>query len=229
MKSIIRLFLIWIVVTLGAGYSSAQKPDEARLLKDISSIPSMAIGKWMIAPDKLPARWLDTQYFGKSLREPINVIIVDDRTSDWNEARNNLYAACKSAGFEARRGHSGGYSAYIAGSLFPQLPDEKDHAFSNEPFELNNNHGRVFGPYLSPGRAVFTAAFSREEVDPLEKVKHGYNSFNRARDSFSGAMDRHTCFKIKRFIQLDNVFITDPNITTGDHDGIAVLLVCEKK
>jgi hypothetical protein len=93
---------------------------------------------------------------------------------------------------------------------------------------LNNNHGRVFGPYITLGKAIFTAAFSREEIDPLEKVKHGYNSFNRARDSFAEAMDRHTCFKIKKFINLENVFIADPNITTGDHDGIAVLLVCEK-
>ena len=227
MKGTIRIFIILISITLGGGYSSAQKPDEAYLSHDISSIPSLAIGKWMIAPDKLPARWLDSKYFGKSLREPINIIIVDDRTSNLDEARNNLYAACKIAGFEARKGHSGGYSAFIAGSFYPQLPSEKDHAFSNEPFELNNNHGRVFGPYLSSGKAVFTAAFSREEIDPLEKVKHGYNSFNRARDSFAGAMDRHTCFKIRKFINLKNVFIADPNITTGDHDGIAVLLVCE--
>jgi hypothetical protein len=229
MKGTIRIFLITIAITLGAGYSSAQKPDEACILNDISSIPSLAIGKWMIAPDKLPARWLDVKYFGKSLREPINVIIVDDRTSDLDEARNNLYAACKRAGFEARKGHSGGYSAYISGSLYSQLPGEKDHAFSNEPYELNNNHGRIFGPYLASGKAVFTAAFSREEIDPLEKVKHGYNSFNKARDNFTGAMDRSTCFKIKKFINLDNVFIADPNITTGDHDGIAVLLVCENK
>ncbi len=224
-----NLFFLSIVIILGAGNSSAQKPDEAYLSKDISSIPSIAIGKWMIAPDKLPARWLGSKYFGKSLREPINVIIVDERTSDLAEALNNLYAACKSAGFEARKGHSGGYSAFIAGSLYPQLPSEKDHAFSNEPYELNNNHGRVFGPYLSSGKAVFTAAFSREEIDPLDKIKHGYNSFNRARDSFAAAMDRHTCFKIKKFINLRNVFIADPNITTGDHDGIAVMLVCEKK
>jgi hypothetical protein len=42
-------------------------------------------------------------------------------------------------------------------------------------------------------------------------------------------MDRKTCFKIRKFINLGNVFIGDPKITTGDHDGMAVLLVCEKK
>lgn len=229
MKCIKRLFLMSIAVTLGASYSFAQKSDEAYIANDIPSISSLAIGKWMIAPDKFPARWLDSKYFGKSLREPINVIIVDERTSDLNEAKKNLYAACKSAGFEARMGHSGGYSAFIAGSLYSQIPSEENHAFSSAPFEFNNNHGRVFGPYLSSGKAIFTAAFSREEIDPFEKVKHSYNSFNRARDSFAGEMDRQTCFKIKKFINLENVFIADPKITTGDHDGIAVLLVCEKK
>lgn len=229
MKFINRIFLILMAVILGAGYSLAQKPDEACLSNDIPSIPFLAIGKWMIAPDRRPARWLDEKYFGKSLREPINIIIVDERTSDFNEARNNLYGACKSAGFEARTGHSGGYSAFIAGVLYSQFPSEKNHAFSNAPFELNNNHGRVFGPHPASGKTIFTASFSREEIDPLEKVKHGYNSFNRARDGFAGEMDRQTCFKIKRFVNLENVLIADPQITTGDHDGIAVLLVCEKK
>jgi len=202
MKSTHLTFLISIGILLGAGCAAAQKPDEAHIINDISSVPSLAIGKWMLAPDKLPARWLDAKYYGKSLREPINIIIVDERTSDLNEAKKNLYGACKSAGFEARMGHSSGYSAFIAGSLHPQLPSEHNHAFSNEPFELNNNHGRVFGPYLAPGKAIFTAAFSREEINPLEKVKHGYHSFNRARDGFAGEMDRHTCFKIKKFINL---------------------------
>ncbi len=224
-----RVFLIAMVLILGTSYAFAQKSNEARLVKDVASIPSLALGKWMIAPDKLPARWLDVKYFGKSLREPINIIMVDERTSDLEEAKKNLYAACKSANFEARKGHSGGYSAYIAGRSYPQLPNEKDHAFSSAPYEFNNNHGRVFGPHALSGKTIFTAAFSREEIDPLDKVKHGFNSFNRARDHFALEMDRQTCFKIKRFINLENVFIADPKITTGDHDGMAVLLVCEKR
>jgi hypothetical protein len=229
MKYLIRIVLTAMAFILGANYSFAQRPDEVHLAKDMPSIHSLAIGKWMIAPDKRPARWLDSKYFGKSLREPINIIIVDERTSDPGEAKKNLYLACLSAGFEARRGHSGGYSAFIAGRRYPQLPSEKDHAFSSAPYEFNNNHGRVFGPHFSSGKTIFTAAFSREEIDPLDKVKHGFNSFNRARDHFAFEMDRQTCFKIKKFINLENVFIGDPLITTGDHDGIAVLLVCEKK
>lgn len=223
------IFLISFIIILGVSNSVAQKPDQAYLSNDIPSIPSLAIGKWMIAPDQHPARWLDEKYFGKTLREPINIIIVDERTSDLSEARNNLYADCKSAGFEARTGHSGGYAAFIAGKLFSQFPSEKNHAFSSAPFEFNNNHGRIFGPHFASGKTIFTAAFSREEIDPLDKVKHGYNSFNRARDSFAREMDQRTCYKIKKFINLENVFIADPDITTGDHDGIAVLLVCEKK
>jgi hypothetical protein len=229
MKTINRIFLIFITVVWGVNVSFGQKSDEACLSKDIPSIPALAIGKWMIAPDQHPAKWLDEKYYGKTLREPINIIIVDERTSDLSEARNNLYAACKSAGFEVRTGHSGGYAAFIADKLYSQFPSEKNHAFSSAPFEFNNNHGRVFGPHFVSEKTIFTAAFSREEIDPLDKVKHGYSSFNRARDSFAGEMDRQTCFKIKKFVNLENGFIADPQFTTGDHDGIAVLLVCEKK
>jgi hypothetical protein len=206
---------------------SAQKAEDVQVVYDIPFQSLLAVGKWMIAPDKLPARWLDAKYLEKSLREPINIILVDTRTSNGEEARKNLYEACTKAGFPARMGHSGGYSANIAGSLYSQLPGEHNHAFSDEPFEVNNNHGRIFGPYIVAGKALFTAAFSREEIDPLQKVKHGYNSFNRARDHFAWAMDRQTCFKVKKFINLENAVLGNPAISTGDHDGMAVLLVCE--
>ncbi|MEW6188075.1 MAG: hypothetical protein AB1585_20330 [Thermodesulfobacteriota bacterium] len=224
-----KTFFLLIVTLVSGGTcpASAQGVDEVQIALDSPYIPLLAVGKWMIAPDKLPARWLEEKYFGKSLREPINIIIIDRQTSEKAEAKKKLYEACKIAGFPARMGHSSGYSAYIAGSLYSQLPSEHNHAFSDEPFEVNNNHGRIFGPHRTAGKAVFTAAFSWEEIDPLQKVKHGYNSFNRARDRFAWAMDRQTCFKVKKFINLENAILGNPIITTGDHDGTAVLLVCE--
>ena len=91
-------------------------------------------------------------------------------------------------------------------------------------FELSNNHGRIFGPYALEKGYLFTAAFSREEVDPIRDPPHQYGSFNRARDDFTQRLDLHTDFKVGAFVNLGNALIGDPKLTTGDHDGIAVVV-----
>jgi hypothetical protein len=187
-----------------------------------------AVGKWMIDPSGVPAHWLGETYRGKTLREPINVLIVDGFATSAEDAKQRFVAACQKAGYPARAGHSSGYKGYIAGAFYGQLPEQKEHAFSNGPFELDNNHGRVLGPASTGGKYYLIAAFSRENVDPFTKVKHLYGSFNQARDNFTQRMDEHTTYKIAGFVNLDNALIGDPQISTGDHDGIAVLLVASQ-
>jgi hypothetical protein len=58
-----------------------------------------------------------------------------------------------------------------------------EEARVDEPFELPNDHDRVFGPVSLDGHLVFVAALSREGVAPLDKVKHRYVSFTRAWDA----------------------------------------------
>ena len=178
------------------------------------------------------AHWLGEVIGGKRLREPINVLVVDGFAASAEEAKRRFIVACMNAGYPPRRGHSSGYRGFIGGSYFPQLPEQANHAFSSGPFELDNNHGRVFGPAPmdSGNRAVgargycFIAAFSRENVDPVTKIKHRYASFNRARDEFTERMAERTQYKITGLVRLDNAVVGDPKITTGDHDGIAILL-----
>jgi hypothetical protein len=191
-----------------------------------------AVSKWMLDPSGTPAHWLGEVYRGKRLREPINVIIVDPNAASADDAVQRLLVACEKAGYPVRRGHSSGYFGFVSGAFYPQIPALPDHAFSNEPFEADNNHGRVFGPVRLPGASeagavngyLFLAAFSREAVDPFTKVKHRFGSFNRARDDFTQRMDAYTAYKITGFPSLDNALIGDPTTTTGDHDGVAVLL-----
>jgi len=95
---------------------------------------------------------------------------------------------------------------------------------SDAPFELPNDHSRVFGPVPWSGRFIFVAGFSREGVAPLHKVKHRYLSFNRARDKVADRMDQFTPFKRKGFVDLKNHLEADPVHTTGDHDGLAAVL-----
>ena len=75
---------------------------------------------------------------------------------------------------------------------------------------------------------MFVAAFSREAVDPFRWPGHRFASFNAARDDFTQKLDRATPFKIGGFVSLDNALVDDPAVTTGDHDGLAVLVRAAK-
>jgi hypothetical protein len=186
------------------------------------------LGKWMIDPDGTPAHWLGEVVDGKGLREPINIIIVDAGARSPEDAKARLMKAAEAAGYPSRTGHSGGYQGYIGGVLHPQLPSEKDHALSSGPYEFNNNHGRIFGPFLFEGTYLFTGALSREKVDVLTSPMHQYASFNVARDDFAKSMDQATPYKLSGFVNMQNAIVGDPHTTTGDHDGVAAFMKAER-
>lgn len=203
--------------------SRAQAPE--RPDPDTANPPDLpAIGKWMLTAQGVPSDWLGEIYRGKTLREPINVIIVDAGASSPHEATARLIAAAAKAGYPIRLGHSTGYQAAIGERLYAQLPKGWDDAFSNDIFEINNNHGRVFGPHLFGQSYVFTAAFSREQVDPFRWPGHRFASFNQARDDFSQKLSGHTDYKASGMVGLDNALTDNADLTTGDHDGRAAVL-----
>jgi hypothetical protein len=182
----------------------------------------------MIEPDGAPAHWLNEVILGKHLREPINVIILDSAARSASEAKDRLLRALAQAGFPGRLGHSGGYSAIIGSIIHGQLTDGSSGTFADEPFEFNNDHGRIFGPFAFRKAYVWTAAFSREKVAPFSEVRHKYVSFNQGRDAFLSRMTQKTSFQHVDFIRLDNMIRNDSLITTGDHDGLAALLVAAR-
>ncbi len=186
------------------------------------------IGKWMISKHMRPAAWLGAKMQGKALREPINIVIVDAAAGSAEEAVTRLEKACAAAGYKIREGHSAGYRGYLGGVLFHQLPVKAGHAFSNEPFELHNNHGRIFGPFPTKDGWMFIGALSRERFDPLTRTEHVYVSFNQARDHFARKLDEVTGYKITRRVDLGNALADDPAACTGDHDGKAVVLRAER-
>lgn len=63
---------------------------------------------------------------------------------------------------------------------------------------------------------------------PLASVKHEYVSFNQARDDFAENMTRKTDDKVSGYVNLGNVIVDDAEITTGDHDGMAVSMEARK-
>jgi hypothetical protein len=194
--------------------------------KDVAKYESLPpLGKWMLQADLKPSNWLGQAYQHKELREPINIIIIDRKSGDSQEAQAKLVKNCAQAGYPLRWGHSSNYKGYLGNDYFTQIGEEKFKAFSNAPAEINNNHGRIFGPYKRQGKYYFAGAFSREIID-VRKIKemHQYGSFNQARDDFAWKMDKKSEYKVKAFINLNNAIINNQTLTAGDHDGIAILL-----
>jgi len=224
---LVLAFVLSAGAVFGASLVEQKGPQGAPEEKSI--IPGLpAIGSWMLTRDGLIADWLGAAHQGKRLLEPINVVIIDPYAASAQDAEARLLAACKKAGFPEREGHSSGYQGLIESEVFSQVPLKSEDCFSDAPFELSNDHGRIFGTFEREGSYYFTGAFSRERVDLVIKVKHQFVSFNRARDVFAQRMSERSDYRIESFLSLGNVFIDDPNRTTGDHDGIAVLLMATR-
>lgn len=219
-----RVGLLCAALVLGSAEPSwPQPPPEPDFATaDPPGLP--AIGKWMLTAEGVPSDWLGEVYQGKALREPINVIIVDDAAASREDAVARLLAAAAEAGYPVRLGHSTGYQAVIAREPFAQLPKGWDDALSDEVFELSNNHGRLFGPLALGNAYVFTGAFSRERVDPFRWPGHRFASFNQARDDFARRLNHSTRYKAGDAVVLDNALTNHPTVTTGDHDGRAAVL-----
>jgi hypothetical protein len=220
----VALALVLSLTFSCTGALSAQAPARGLATEKTEPPGLPEIGLWMISREGTVADWLGEAYQGKKLLEPINVILVDTFATSVADAVSRLQAACDKSGFPQREGHSGGYSAQIGASLFTQCPPGTEDTFSDEPFAFGNNHGRIFGPVEWKGAYYFTAAFSREGVDLVTKVKHIYESFDRARDSFAKRMSENSEYKISSYLALGNAILGSDSLTTGDHDGVAVLL-----
>lgn len=172
----------------------------------------------------MPATWLGEKVGGRTLREPVNVLLIDRAARSPQEATTRLLAAMIAAGYGPRGGHSTGYFGEVGGKLYPMLPTGPGEAFSDAPFFVPNNHGRIFGPIPVMNGYAFTGAFSLEGVRLLPRPGHSYRSFGVAREDLADKLSARTVFKRAGYVDLGSRIDT-PTETTGDHDGRAVLLV----
>jgi hypothetical protein len=227
--AVVILFAITGVVPMQAQPDEPDAPPPVALAAEAVAHPTglPAIGRWMIARDGTIAHWLGEVVDGKRLHEPVNLILIDEAATSADDVKRRLTEAAAEAGFPVRFGHSTGYHGFIGGVLYSQLPQGRDDAFSNRIFEESNIHGRVFGPHRFDGGYLFIAAFSRERVNLLHWPGHRYESFNTARNAFACGLDERTAFKTAGYVTLDNA-VNDAEVTTGDHDGRAVLLRATK-
>jgi hypothetical protein len=187
------------------------------------------IGKWMLESNGQISDYGGQPYGGKTLLEPVNVIIVDPTSKSPVEAAWKLNAAMFCAGFPAQPIHSTGFQGSIDDVTYGQQPTGLFLGFSDNLFIFPNDHGRIFGPdpvETSTGY-VWTGAFSTEQLGLYNLLPtHTYVSSNMARNALAMHLILSGKATYGGIVPLDNSYNT-ATTTTGDHDGYAVVLVLE--
>lgn len=206
---------------------------ETPLPGDTVPTPYGNIGKWMLESNGQISDYGGQPYGGKTLLEPVNVIIVDPNSKSAAESAAKINTDMFLAGFPAQPIHSSGFLGLIGSTTYGQqaLPLT---AYSDNLFILQNDHGRLFGPATLPdannnGAAddgyVWTGAFSTETPTIYNGLPtHAYVSSNAARDALVLRLLATGQVQSIDYIPLDNAVDTDTT-TTGDHDGYAVVIV----
>lgn len=185
------------------------------------------IGKWMLQWNGEIADYGGLPYEGKTVLEPVNVIIVDPTSKTALGAALRLNAAMRRAGFPPRFFHSTGFRGLIDDQRYRQQPRGLLVGYSDDFFLATNNHGRIFGPdpVETSSGFVWSGAFSREELAFINGLpRHTFVSSNQARDALAAKLVASGRATLGGSVSLNNAYNTDTT-TTGDHDGYAVVLV----
>ncbi len=184
------------------------------------------IGEWMLAPGGQISDYGGQPYGGRTLLEPVNVIIVDPSSTSPTEATARLNAAMFWAGFPAQPIHSTGFQGEIDEVVYRQQPTGLLQGFSDNLFILPNDHGRIFGPdpVQTSSGYVWSGAFSTETLSIYNFLPaHSYVSSNMARTALAVRLIFSGQATYVGMVPLNNAVDT-PTTTTGDHDGYAVVL-----
>ena len=112
------------------------------------------------------ADWIGVKKNGKTILEPINIIWVDFRATNKNEAIENITTFLNDNGFLLRNGSSNGYYGLFDSSEW--IHQYKETWSDNQNPNTINNHGRIFLSHQlksNLNNAVFisTGAFSIED------------------------------------------------------------------
>jgi hypothetical protein len=226
--------------TPGGQPPSGTTPSPPPSPTDVVPTPFGDIGKWMLRPVPPPPHsppgtkptwaisdWLNQEYGGRQLLEPINVVVIDRTSTTAEESTQKLITTLSTAGFPIRVKHSTGYQAWVDGSQYAQEPTGANEAFSNCFYIFPNDHARFFGPAPTPlpdGTGfVWTAALSRERVGIYDwSFTHRYVSFQQARNTLRDNLISNGATDLG-MISLDNA-VNSPTQFTGDHDGYAAVV-----
>ena len=183
------------------------------------------IGAWLLQPNGKISNFGGVRHGGKTVLEPVNVIILDPTSKSSAESAARLDAAMTRAGFPAQPIHSTGFSGIINGAVYGQKPTGFLQAFSDNFFLVPNDHGRMFGaaPAANGAGYVWSGAFSTEQLNPANPFTHEYVSSDKARAALARRLVASGAATVVGVVPLGNAY-DDGTFTTGDHDGYAVVL-----
>lgn len=226
--AVMGLLLASLLLTYGVLWLATPVSQTLPTVEQTHLPEGLQIGRWLLTGREVPANWLGQKFQGKMMREPINVILVDEVAATPDAAVQYLLESCEAIGYLSRPGHSSDYRGQIGNVIYSQLPRQQNHAFSNAMYILPNNHGRIFGPHFFAGYYYFSGALSREAINLFAEVRHVYASFEMAKQDFAARMQANGRYFVVGAIAMENVFLPSESMTTGDHDGTAVLLRRQK-
>ena len=226
--AVMGLLLASLLLTYGVLWLATPVSQTLPTIEQTHLPEGLQIGRWLLTGREVPANWLGQKFQGKMMREPINVILVDEVAATPDAAVQYLLESCEAIGYLSRPGHSSDYRGQIGNVIYSQLPRQQNHAFSNAMYILPNNHGRIFGPHFFAGYYYFSGALSREAINLFAEVRHVYASFEMAKQDFAARMQVSGRYFVVGAIAMENVFLPSESMTTGDHDGTAVLLRRQK-
>ena len=226
--AVMGLLLASLLLTYGVLWLATPVSQTLPTVEQTHLPEGLQIGRWLLTGREVPANWLGQKFQGKMMREPINVILVDEVAATPDAAVQYLLESCEAIGYLSRPGHSSDYRGQIGNVIYSQLPRQQNHAFSNAMYILPNNHGRIFGPHFFAGYYYFSGALSREAINLFAEVRHIYASFEMAKQDFAARMQASGRYFVVGAIAMENVFLPSESMTTGDHDGTAVLLRRQK-
>jgi hypothetical protein len=185
------------------------------------------IGKWMLQSNGQISNYGGLPHGGRTVLEPVNVIIVDPTSTSAAESARKLNTAMFWSGFPAQPIHSTGFHGTIDDVTYGQQPTGLLVGYSDNFFLFPNNHGRIFGPdpvETSTGY-VWSGSFSTEQFVIYELLpRHAYVSSNLARNALAMRLIASGQATYGGMVPLDNSYNT-ATTTTGDHDGYAVVIV----
>ena len=226
--AVMGLLLASLLLTYGVLWLATPVSQTLPTVEQTHLPEGLQIGRWLLTGREVPANWLGQKFQGKMMREPINVILVDEVAATPDAAVQYLLESCEAIGYLSRPGHSSDYRGQIGNVIYSQLPRQQNHAFSNAMYILPNNHGRIFGPPFFAGYYYFSGALSRDAINLFAEVRHVYASFEMAKQDFAARMQASGRYFVVGAIAMENVFLPSESMTTGDHDGTAVLLRRQK-
>lgn len=213
------------LVRPAAAVTTAQPAVAAPSPTDVAHTVYGDIGAWLLQPNGQIGNYGGVPHDGKTVLEPINVVILDPTSTSAAESAARLDAAMTRAGFPAQPIHSAGFMGIIGTTTYGQQPAGFLQAFSDNFFLLPNDHGRMFGPApaVSGTGYVWTGAFSTEQLNPANPFTHEYVSSEIARAELARRLVASGAATVVGVVPLGNAY-DDGTFTTGDHDGYAIVL-----